>query len=232
MPWFRRDDGELKAGEQKLDDVEFKPEKLKEDITTEFDTKFKTYQTEQDAKMKPLLDMAANIEADRVARTKAAKEAADKKTAEENGVDDNDFLLDPVEAVRKLQEPQTKMLVQLASRQARAEILGDEKYYYGDIKSKVDAMIDSQPMNQRIDPNMIRNAYKLVMYDHQQDITDGKIKARNTGAIFESNGTGGHSGTDKNDTAESWTSEEEFTASKMGINKTDWIKSRKEMSFV
>lgn len=231
MPWFRKD-GEMKAGEEKLDDVEFKPEKLKEDITAEFDSKFKTYQTEQDAKMKPLLDMASNLEADRVAKAKIAREAADKKTAENNEVDENDFLIDPVESVRKLQEPQTKLLVQLASRQARTEILGDEKYYYGDIKTKVDAMIDSQPMNQRVDPNMIRNAYKLVMYDHQQDITDGKIKARNTGAIFESNGTGGHSGNDKGDAIEDWSKDEEFVASKMGINKTDWIKNRKELSFV
>ena len=106
------------------------------------------------------------------------------------------------------------------------------RYYYGDIKNKVDAMIDAQSVNVRTDPNVIRNCFKLVMYDHQKDIADGKIKARNTGAIFESNGTGAHSGNDKGEDNESWTADEERAAGHMGLTKKDWITSRKELTYV
>lgn len=234
MPWFRRGDGSFGSGEDKdkLDDVEFKPDEFKKDLTEYFKTQLTELQTANDAKMKPLLDMAANLEADRAARAKAADDANKKKTTEDNQVTEEDFLLDPIDATRRLQQPVNNAVMSLASRQARREILEDKEFYHGDIKTKVDAFIDAQPLQNRIDPNVITNAYKLVVFDHQKDIADGKIKARNTSLIFESGSTGGHGGKEHTDDTGSLTDEEKRTAKIFNMSEADWKKSRAELTFV
>lgn len=233
MPWFRRSDGSFGAkDESKLDDVEFKPEDFKKDLETTFTTKLTEMQTAQDAKFAPMFEMAAQLKADREARETAAKKANEAKNREDNQVTDEDFLLDPGGAVdRKLQGP-TNAILMLASREARREVLAELPYYHGELKTKIDAFIDSQPLANRSDASVIMNAYKLTVYDADQAIKDGKIKARNSAMNFESNGTGAHSGSETKDGMEALTAEEKFIASRMGVSETDWAKSKKEMSFV
>lgn len=232
MPWFRRSDGSFKPGEEKEDEVEFDPKKFQGEISTDLTNKFGEFQTKTDEKLAPVLEFAAAWKADKEAKEATARTAAANKTKIDNELTEEDYLLDPIEATRRAMEPTNNAIRLLASRQARREVLEDKEYYYGDIKSKVDAMIDQQPLTLRHDSNVITNCYKLVMFDNQKDIADGKIKARNTSAIFESGSTGGHSGKEGGEGEESWTKEEETAAGHMGLTKKDWISSRKELSYV
>lgn len=233
MPWFKRSDGSFGSkDEHKDDDIEFKPEKLKEDIEASFKTKMDEMQTANDAKMKPLLDMAANLEADRAARAEAQRVAAANKNKEDDEIKDEDWLLDPEKAVEKKLSGTNQAVMMLAARQARREVLENEPYYYDEIKRKVDAMIDAQPLKSRMDSSVITNCYKLVMYDHQKDIADGKLRTKNSALVFQSNGTGGHSGKDGGDVDEVLTNEEKHAASALGLSEVDWKKSKKELTYV
>lgn len=232
MPWFRRGDGQLQPGDKdKLDDVEFSPEKLKTEITTEFKTQLDASTTAQDAKFKPLFAMAEQIQADRDERKKQADDAAKKKTAEENELGTDDFLLDPLDATRRAMAPTNNAVLMLAAKMARTEYLGDKEYYHGDIKSAVDKMIEAQPLHMRSRADVLENAYKIACFDAQKEIADGKIKSRNNAANFEGGSTGAHSA-DSKEGAETLTAEEKFVAGKMGISEKDWATSRKELSYV
>lgn len=232
MAWFRRSDGSFKAGEEQHGEVEFDPAKFKGEITTEITGKFGEYQTKNDEKLAPVLEFITSFKADQESRAAAARKIAEDKAKGDNQLTEEDYLLDPIEATRRAMEPTNIAVRLLASRQARREVLEDKEYYHGELKTKVDAMIDQQPLNLRHDPNVITNCYKLVMYDNDADIKAGKIKARNTGAIFESGGTGGHSGKEGGEGEESWSKEEETAAGHMGLTKKDWIASRKELTYV
>lgn len=233
MAWFRRGDGSYKPGEEdKHDEVEFDPKKMQGEITTELTNKFGEFQTETDKKLSPVLEFITSFKADKEAREVVARKAAEDKNKNDNALTEEDYLLDPIEATRRAMEPTNNAIRLLASRQARREVLEDKEYYYGDIKNKVDSMIDQQPLNLRHDPNVITNCYKLVMFDHSKEIAEGKIKARNTSAIFESGSTGGHSGKEGGEGEDTWTKEEETAAGHMGLTKKDWISSRKELSYV
>lgn len=237
--WRRASDGSMKPGDDDnkdgLEDIEFKPEKLKEDITKDFETRFTTFQTSQDEKMKPLLDMAANIERDRLAREDAAKKAAEKKAKDDNALTDEDFMLNPAEATRRAiaegTSGVTRATMMLAARGNIRETLEDKPYYHGDVKAKIDKMIAMQSLENQCRPDVVENCYKAIVFDHMEDIKQGKIKERTSSANFEGNSTGGHKA-DSSDTPETLTADEEKAASAMGIKKEDWIKSRRELSFV
>ena len=237
MPWYRKSDGEVKPGDEKKDDdVEFKPEKLKEDITKEFDTKFTEYQTKQDEKMKPLLDMASNIERDRLAREEKARKESEKKDKDDNALTSEDFMLDPAgstkRAIAEGTAGLTKATLMLAARGNIRETLESKEYYHGDFKAKVDAMIASQSLEMQCRPDVIENCYKVIMADHMKDIQEGKIKARTSSATFDTGSTGGHKVEGKEGENETLTADEKQAAAAMGINDKDWIKSRRELSFV
>jgi phage I-like protein len=235
MAWFKRSDGALSPEDdrRKKDDIEIDPAKLKSELTEDFNKGFEKFQTEQDEKLKPVLEMAASLKADKEAREKAAKDAADKKTADDNKIDDTDWMLDPAAAVAASLKPTQNAVISLAARQARADLLGEKEYYYGELKTKIDQMITAQPLSAQMNPVTIENCYKLVLFDHQKDIAEGKIKSRNNAASFESNGTGGHGGKGKGDgDNEVMSAEEKHAASALGISEADWKSTRKEMSYV
>lgn len=235
MAWFRRSDGTLVPGEEKkvgLDDVEFKPEKLKEDIVNSVDTKFTEFAKSQSEAMKPMQEMAALLKQERDERI--AAEAKRKKTeeAEAKGDFSERMMLDPESAINDKLSGTNNAIMLLASREARRETLGDKEYYYGDIKSKVDALIDTLPLSQRSNAGSLENCYKLVMYDHQKEVAEGKIKARNTSGIFEGGSTGAHSGDDKKDGPENLSADEKEMAKRFGMTEKDWAGSKKELSYV
>lgn len=238
MPWYRRSDGSMSAEDKdkKDDDIEFKPEKLKEDITKEFDTKFTSYQAEQDKKMQPLLDMASQLASDRAAAAKKIKDAEDKKNKDDNALTNEDFMLDPAEATRRAiaegTSGLTKATLMLAARGNIRETLESKEYYHGDFKSKVDAMVAQQSLENQCRPDVVENCYKVIMADHMTEIRDGKLKARTASSTFEGGSTGGHKADSDNSTAETMSEDEKRAASAMGIKPDEWIKSRKELSFV
>ena len=67
VSWFRRSDGAIKPGDEQQEEIEFKPEKLKEEISTDLTNKFGEFQTATDKKLEPLLEFAASFKADKEA---------------------------------------------------------------------------------------------------------------------------------------------------------------------
>jgi phage I-like protein len=235
MAWFKRADGSLAPVEDKkdgLDDVEFKPEKLREDIVNSVDEKFTAFAKSQSEAMKPMQEMAELMKAERQERLDAEKRRKDVATAEAKGDFSERMMLDPESAINDKLSGTNNAILLLASREARRETLGDKEYYYGDIKSKVDSLIDTLPLNQRSNAGSLENCYKLVMYDHQKEVAEGKIKARNTSGIFEGGSTGAHSGNDVKDGPENLGAEEKEMAKRFGMSEKDWASSKKELSYV
>lgn len=231
--WFRRADGSVTSEKPNdLKDIEFKPEVLKADIETSLTTKLTEFSSEQEKKFKPLFDMAATIEADRAAKSNKEAQERSKKQREDNEVTDEDFMLDPSSAVdRKLSGTNTAVKM-LAARMAKQDTLGDKEYYHGDVKSKVDAMLSAQSVDAQCRADVIENCYKVVCFDMQKDIADGKIKAKTSSATFEGGSTGAHSGRDTTEKSDDLTTEEKFVAQKMGISEKDWAASKRELTYV
>jgi hypothetical protein len=234
MAWFKRGDGSMSTEEErrKTDDIEIDPAKLKTDLTTEFKGQLDSFKTAQDESLKPVLSFVEEMRAEREERKAAETRRKQEEARKANEVDDTDFLLDPSSAVDKKLQGTKNAVFMLAARQARAEVLGEKEYYYGNIKNEVDKMIEAQPLQQQSNTQVIENCYKLVMYDKQKDIAEGKIKAKNNAASFESNGTGGHSGKSGSDHEEEMSQDEKFAASALGLSEKDWKTSKKELTYV
>lgn len=234
MSWFKNKDGVLtpKDDNANVEDLEFKPEKFKTELETSVQAKLDALKTGFESSLKPLNDMALQIAEDRKVNAERARKAAEAKTSEENQITTEDYILDPQAATRRELQPLAIATMKLNAKVARADYLANKEYYHGDVKAKVDAMIENQPLSNQARADVVENCYKLVLFDYQKDIAEGKLKARNTSGIFEGGSTGGHAG-DKTSTAEEELSaDEKFVASKMGISDKDWIKSRKELSYV
>lgn len=215
-----------------LSDVEFKPKEFEEKLTSSMKSQLEAFQTAQQEANKPLLEMAAAIQQERADRSaKAAREAAAKQR-EDNTVSDEDFLLDPQGATDRKLQPVARATMMLAAKMARQETLGEQEFYHGSIKSKVDALIATLPLQQQSNEASLMNCYKIACFDAQKDIADGKIKARNTAAIFEGGSTGAHSGKENDGSSETLTAEEKHVAQVMGVSEKDWINSRRELSYV
>ena len=230
--WVRRSDGSMSSEKEGTGDIEFKPEKLKEDITNEVTTKFTEFSTAQDAKLKPLLEMAESIKADREQREATRLAAETKKRREDDQIDDTDFMLDPNGAMERKLNPTNNAVRMLAARMAKQDTLVDKEYYHGEMKAEVDRMISQQTLENQMKPDIIENCYKLVHYNHLQDISEGKIKSRTASTVFEGGSTGGHGGKDNSEGSEVLSAEEKEVAKHMGISDKDWITSRREMSYV
>ena len=69
----------------------------------------------------------------------------------------------------------------------------------------------------------------VLIFDHQKDINEGKIKSRHAATQFSSTGTGGHNSSDPSKEDDFISPEEKMYASKMGISTKYWITSRKEI---
>lgn len=229
MPWYRREDGSMTEG-NKLADVEFKPEQLKEELTTSFKTSLTEMQTAQDEKMKPLLEMAAAIAQERSDRAEAARVAAAAKNKGPE-VTAEDFMLDPADAVSRMQHGTNTAVKMLAAKMNKQDALQDKEYYHGDIKTKVDAMIASQSLDNQCRADVVENCYKLVMFDHMKDINEGKIKSRTSANVFESSSATGNNGESK-ESADVLTAEEKQVAKRMNISEKDWAKSKRELTYV
>lgn len=232
--WFRRSDGVFSPKEDKddLGDIEFKPEKLQEELNKSIDTKFAEMSTRQEASMKPITEMLAALNKEREDKAEVARKASEKKNKEESELTMEDYMVDPMDATRRQLQPVAQATMMLAARMAKQDTLGEKEFYYGATKEKVDILIASLPLNQQSNPGSLENCYKIVMFDLQKDIADGKLKARNSSAMFESSGTGGHSGADKGDAVEVMSEDEKRAARAFGLTEKQWTDSRKELTYV
>jgi hypothetical protein len=157
MAWFKKDrSGQLveMQGERPsndLSDIEFNPSKLKEELTSTFTAQMQAFQEQQAAANKPLLDMAAAIQAERAERAENNRRAAAQKATEEDSVSAEDFMLDPEAATKRAMQPIARSTMMLAAKMARQETLADSDYYHGDVKTKTDGLIASLPLEPAVE---------------------------------------------------------------------------------
>lgn len=231
--WFKREDGEMKPGEDsKKPAEEFDPAKFQSAVETSVKTQMEEFYNKQSEANKPVHDFISTLQKERDERAaKAATENA-KKQQEEGQTTDEDWILDPSAAVKKQIDPTNRALLTVAAKQMRSEVLGEKEYYHGDIKAKVDAILAQQSLANQNRADVLENTYKIVMFDHQKEIADGKIKARNMSGVFESNGVGGHNGKSDAEKGEELSADEKFAAKQMGISEKDWQSSKKELVYV
>ena len=234
MGWFNREaqrQHEDKGNDGGTGDIELKPSEVKSKLEKidSIETKFGEMQTSFDAKMQPVIDFIASQSAEKAA---AAKKIADERRAAEANIDATDWIDDPEGATRKLLQPTNQALLVMAARATKQDVLNEKEYYHGDFKSKVDALIAQQPLKNQCDVQAIENCYKVVLADHITEINEGKLKTRAQAAIFDSKGTGGHSGRGAEEEEDVLTPQEEIIAGKFGMNKKEWAAARKEVQYV
>lgn len=115
------------------------------------------------------------------------------------------------------------------ARETRRSVFEDEDnfpYYAGDIKRKVDEMIEAEPLVNQTNPLVVRNCYKIVMADHLKELQEGKLRSRLSNATGSSTST--TSQIDPN-ALPSLTDDEKKTAKNLGISETDWAKTKKDL---
>lgn len=101
-------------------------------------------------------------------------------------------------------------------------------YYTGVLKAKIDAMLDAQNLESRANPDVIRNVYKIVIYDNEKDIKEDKIKSRLSSASSSGTGTGAP-GTGDKAAMPVLTDQMKSVARAMGMSDADYATSMKEL---
>lgn len=113
----------------------------------------------------------------------------------------------------------------------RRSIFDDEEafpFYIGGLKAKIDALLDAQPLEQRANPEIIRNVYKIVVFDNDKDIKENKIKSRLASASNAGTGTG-MSGTGDKAAMPVLTDQMKSVAKAMGMTDAEYATSMKEL---
>lgn len=126
-----------------------------------------------------------------------AAAAAAKKTQQQTQTEADEeiealMLTDPKQAILKATTPQAIAIMTLRADNIRREVFEDTekyKYYHGDIKKEVDALLAAQKLDARNDPSVVENCYLTVLGKHNDEILEGKIKTRFAGSESSSRGT-------------------------------------------
>lgn len=209
-----------------LGQIEIKPEVISEAVKPQFEAFRTEIGATIDEKLKAVNDFFAEQNRQRTA-------AAQKKQQEEDTPEEVDYYSNPAGAIDKKLQPIIRSQQAAAAMLMINEVLGDMDYYKSDpeFKAKVLSKINSQPLQARANADIIMNCYKLVRYDEDAAIKEGKYKsilgAASTG------GTGGHGGASKKEEDEITISDDEKVyAKKMGISEADWVKSKKTLEYV
>lgn len=166
---------------------------------------------------------------------KAAKDAIARRAAETNR-QQNDQRFENVdqttrEYVNETMKPYAEAAIYQQGNEMRRTIFEDAEafpYYIGTLKSKVDALLDAQPAVQRANPDVIRNVYKIVVFDHQKEITEDKIKSRLSSASSAGTGTGAP-GTGDKGAMPVLTQQMKSVAKAMGMSEADYATAMKEL---
>ena len=153
------------------------------------------------SKLEILLEGLVSTQQAEVAARKKEKDDADAAAARKRAVEGSDklseeieelILTNPREAILRATAGQTEAIKAVHADNVRREVFEDTtkfKYYHGDIKREVDAMIVSQNVDFRLHPANIENCYHTVMGKHTDEIAEGKIKTRFAGSESSSRGT-------------------------------------------
>lgn len=229
--WLKNEEAEADESKRKdaqadIKSIEIKPEMISEAMKPHLDNFRSEVANTMDEKLKAVNEFFAE-------QTRAREAAARRKQNEEETPEETDYLVDPSAAIDKKLQPLIRSQQAANAMIMINETIGEMDYYKSDpeFKAKVLAKINGQPLNLRANPDIILNCYKLVRYDEEENIKEGKYKSM-LGAA-STGGTGGHSGSSKKEEDEITISDEEKVyAKKMGISDADWIKSKKTLEYV
>jgi hypothetical protein len=121
-------------------------------------------------------------------------------------------------------------LLQQGNEQRRSIFDNEEEfpYYTGAVRGKIDALLDAQSPEQRANPEVIRNAYKLIVFDFQKDIAENKIKSRFSSASSSGTGTGAPAG-DGGSKTPVLTQQMKEVAAKMGMKPEEYATAMQEL---
>jgi hypothetical protein len=166
---------------------------------------------------------------------KAAKDAAARRASDQSR-QQNDQRFENVdqttrEYVNETMKPYAEAAIYQQGNEQRRTIFEDAEafpYYTGTLKSKVDALLDAQPPVQRANPDVIRNVYKIVVFDHQKEISEDKIKSRLSSASTPTTGAGTSSAGDKG-ALPVLTQQMKSVARSMGMSEADYATAMKEL---
>lgn len=137
---------------------------------------------------------------DRIAREKAAKDAANASRITPTADEEFERLAsDPQGYIREQAKAGTQLAMITAGKQVRAEVLGEKEYYTGEFKAAVDAMIDGEPnLALRANPNFINNCYKIILADNMEKISKNELKRNMSLHQFSDGSSSGSRNSDPN----------------------------------
>jgi phage I-like protein len=116
------------------------------------------------------------------------------------------------------------------ARETRRSVFEDIEnypYYTGDIKRQVDDILDKEPLQNQNNPQIVKNAYKVVLADNIEKLQKNELKSRLSSASGSSVST--TSGPADPNALPELTAEEKQYAIKMGVSEQDWAKQKKEL---
>lgn len=120
--------------------------------------------------------------------------------------------------------------LRVEARVVRASVFEDAEnypYYTGDIKKKVDDILDLEPYDNQANPTIVKNAYKVVLADHIKELQENKLRSRLSSASGPSSTS--NLGTPDPNALPVLSAEEKDYATKMGISHEEWAKSKKAL---
>jgi hypothetical protein len=195
---------------QKAGDSEEKTE-IPEDLKKQLEAGVKA--SEELPKLTALLQGLADTQAADVAARKKEKDDAAAASSRAASEAKNGTLEEQIEAlmlegrtkdaIALATQPTNNALLTIRADQIKREVFEDKaeefKYYHGDIKKEVDALLNAQPLTFRNDPSNVANCYHTIVGKHTPEIMEGKIKTRfaaGEGSRGTSSGAAGGTGTD------------------------------------
>jgi hypothetical protein len=227
----------LRFGKQGSDDAddnqgEIKPDAFKAELESSFKKELDALKTEQDSKLAPLIEMANNFKAAQAEAERQRTVANNKTRATELEVDDDLWITNPAEAHRRSNANLVAQTQATAAITMRREVLSDLPYYHGELKEKIDQLIEAQPLSNRANPAILKNAYYTVLGQHTDELNEGKYKKATFGVGLNGSGTGSATGTDTNEKAIELNDDEKSIARSFGMSEKDWLKSKEELGYV
>jgi hypothetical protein len=147
----------------------------------------------QDLKDTQAASTAEQKKRDDTAKAAATRAAADEAqgTLEEQ-IEELMLSGQTKKAIALATQGQASEILLLRADRIKREVFEDEKkfkYYHGDLKREVDALIQAQPLQAKNDPSVVENCYKTVLGNHTDELLEGKIKTRFAGSDSDSRGT-------------------------------------------
>lgn len=240
MGWIdalkRKTEGTVDDKQKEQDDLELKSISESAEKTKKLESDFTAFKTKAEKDSQRLNSFLDEQEA---AKRKAEADAKAKKVTEIKENEDKELeelaLTDPVKAAKVIADRQMAPLVaaqiNTSSQLLRKQIFDDDpqryEYYTGDFKAAVDKLIDGLPLNQKNNPDAIKNCYAVAAFDKSQEIKEGKLKSRFAAVSTSSTGT-----VDTSKKEVELTDAEKRAASVLGVKESDYAEMKKDMQYV